>query len=87
MLETPSTLRDNYRAVMDPSANPLRALPPGQRFQAMLFLSIMWTLIFCLGTGAWVWYGQLLVLHVLMALGVLVTGATFFGASGHDADK
>ena len=36
-----------YRAVMDPSINPLRNAPPAQRFQLMLYLSIMWTTIFC----------------------------------------
>lgn len=80
MTEAPSTISGTWRAVMDPSANPLRALPPGQRFQAMVYLSMMWTAIFCLGTGAWVWYGELVVFHVLVALGALVTGTTFHRA-------
>jgi len=49
-----------YRAVMDSSVNPLRTLPAAQRFQLMLFLSVMWTNIFCLSAGAWVWYGELI---------------------------
>jgi hypothetical protein len=42
---------------------------------------MMWSLIFCAGTGAWLWYGELVVFHVLVALGVLVTGMTFHGAN------
>ena len=66
-----------YRAIMDPSVNPLRALPPAQRFQLMMSLSIMWTTIFCAGAGAWFWYGELIVLHLAAALGFLATGYTF----------
>lgn len=70
-----------YRAIMDAKVNPLRHLPPARRFQVMTFLSIMWTLIFCAGTGAWLWYGELLGLHVAVALGFLITGLTFRQAS------
>jgi hypothetical protein len=42
-----------YHAIMDSNSNPLRALPPVQRFQTMLYLSIMWTTIFCAAAGAW----------------------------------
>jgi len=76
-MQATNVLNDAYRAVMDPTVNPLSALPPGQRFQTMIYLSILWTLIFCLGTGAWVWYGELMVLHVLVALGILMTDITF----------
>ena len=66
-----------YRTVMDSNANPLRHLPPAQRFQVMVVLSVMWTTIFCVAAGAWLWYGELIVLHVLVALGFFVTGLTF----------
>lgn len=66
-----------YRAVMDSSVNPLRTLPAAQRFQLMLFLSVMWTNIFCLSAGAWIWYGELIVFHVLVAAGVIITGLVF----------
>ena len=42
-----------YRAVMDSNHNPLRHLPPAQRFQTMMFLSMMWTAIFCSMGGLW----------------------------------
>lgn len=73
-------MRTVYRAIMDPSVNPLSNLRPAQRFQAMLFLSVMWTTIFCAGAGAWIWYGELMVLHVLLSAGTLVTGFTFYRA-------
>jgi hypothetical protein len=70
-----------YRAIMDPSVNPLRALPPVQRFQTMLYLAVMWTTIFCAAVGAWMWYGAIVVAHLLIALGFVVTGLTFHRAS------
>jgi len=70
-------ISDSYSAIMDPSVSPLRNLPSSQRFQAMMALSMTWTLIFCAGTGAWLWYGELVVFHVLVALGAIVTGITF----------
>ena len=68
---------DPYRQIMDSDVNPLRNMPASQRFQVMIGLGMMWTLIFCVGTGAWLWYGHLVVFHVLVALGALVTGLTF----------
>lgn len=66
-----------YRAVMDPTTNPLKNLRKSQQFQAMTSLGMMWTIIFCAGTGAWLWYGQLVVFHILVALGIVATGAAF----------
>ncbi len=68
---------DQYRAVMDSDRNPLRALPHAQRFQIMVVLSLMWTSIFCAAGGAGLWYSELIVGHVLFALGILITGLTF----------
>ena len=74
-------MRALYRAIMDPEVNPLRNLHPIRRFQAMGGLSLMWTTIFCAGAGAWLWYGELMVAHLLVALGFLITGVTFHSAS------
>ena len=70
-----------YKAIMDSNVNPLKYLPPAQRFQIMVLLSIMWTTIFCATAGAWVWYGELVVGHLLFALGFVVTGLIFHRAS------
>ena len=66
-----------YDAVMDSEQNPLSVLPKAQRFQLMTYLSLMWTTIFCFGIGHWAIYGQLIVLHILVAFGVAFTGFTF----------
>ena len=66
-----------YRTIMDSDVNPLRHLPIAQRFQVMTYLSVMWTTIFCAGFGAWAIYGELVVAHVLVVLGTLVTVYTF----------
>jgi hypothetical protein len=41
----------------------------------------MWTTIFCAAAGAWMWYGAIVVAHLLIALGFVVTGLTFHRAS------
>lgn len=69
-----------YRSVMDSDRNPLNVLPRAQQFQIMVVLSLMWTAIFCAAAGAWLWYEELVVGHMLFAVGVLITGMTFRGA-------
>jgi len=65
---------------MDSRRNPLRNLAPQRRFQAMSLLALMWTTIVCAGAGLWFWYGELVAAHLLVALGILVTDATFRSA-------
>jgi hypothetical protein len=76
-----------YRLVMDERINPLAALPAVQRFQLMASLSMMWTAIFCAGAGAWVWYGELVVLHVGVLLGAMATAFVFRSASRQQARR
>ena len=66
-----------FTIVMNSELNPLRELAPARRFQVMTILSLMWTTIFCMGASAWFYYGELIVFHMLLAAGTLVTGATF----------
>ena len=66
---------------MKSESNPLRNLAPAQRFQVMIFLSVMWTTIFTASMTLWVWYGELMTAHILLALGTLITGYTFRLAS------
>lgn len=73
-------IASTYRLVMDSRFNPLRNLPPAQRFQTMLYLSLMWTTIFCAATTAWAWYGHLVVGHMLVVAGIVVTSLTFHSA-------
>ena len=72
-------MKSHYDVVMDPNQNQLRGIPPAQRFQIMVYLSAMWTAIFCVAAGAWTWYGELLLGHIAVALGVVITGATLRG--------
>ena len=67
--------------LMNEQKNPLSNLPPMQRFQIMSILGLMWTLIFCIGSGAWLWFGELAIAHTLAAAGFLVTGLTFHTAN------
>ena len=69
-----AAIRTNYGLVMDPDKNPLWNIHPAQRFQVMAYLSVMWTTIFCTAFGAWYWYGELILAHMLVILGIAMTG-------------
>jgi hypothetical protein len=70
-------MRDTYSVVMDERKNPLQGLPKAQRFQIMTFLSVMWSSLFCLAIGSYAFWGELVVGHVAVAAGVVLTGLTF----------
>jgi hypothetical protein len=46
------------KSVMDPDANGLSALPKIVRFQIMVSLSFMWSIIFCISAGVFVWLAR-----------------------------
>ena len=69
-----------YGNVMDPQKNPLGRLPKAQRFQIMVILAFMWSVFFSVGIGTWAWFGELVVMHTLVLVGILVTGWTFQNA-------
>jgi hypothetical protein len=71
-----AAMQQNYALIMDADKSPLMILPPAQRFQIMVYLSLMWTAIFCAAFGIWIWYGQILAFHMLI-LGIAITGMTF----------
>ena len=71
-----------YRVIMKTERNRLRISPSGQRFQLMIFSSVIWTTIFTASTTLYVWYGKLGAGHFLLALGIVITGSTFRLASG-----
>jgi len=75
-----TNLRDNYALVMDASKNPLTRLPPAQQFQIMTYLALIWTTIFCAAFGSWYWYSQLVLAHLFIILGFVITALTFSGA-------
>jgi hypothetical protein len=71
-----AAMQQNYALIMEADKNPLMILPPAQRFQIMIYLSLMWTTIFYAAFGIWIWYGQILAINMLV-LGIAVTGMTF----------
>jgi hypothetical protein len=70
-------MRESYELVMDEKKNPLQRLPKAQRFQVMVFLSSMWTTVFCLAIGSYAYWGELILGHVALGSGVLITALTF----------
>lgn len=76
-----------FKSVMDPENNGLSRLPKVVRFQIMVALSFMWSIIFCISAGVFVWLpGYMLVHVVLLLIGIFGTGWIFKisgnGASG-----
>lgn len=70
-------MRESYELVMDEKKNPLQRLPKAQRFQVMVFLSAMWSTVFCLAIGSYAYWGELILGHVALGSGVLITALTF----------
>lgn len=66
-----------YEVIMDEDKNPLRPLPKAQRFQLMAILATMWSTIFCVAVGSFFWWGELVIGHLAVALGIVLTEMTF----------
>ncbi len=69
---------DPVRAIMDPDKNALMRLPKTVRFQLMVVLSVMWSVIFCISAGVMVWLPGYIVIHVvLLIIGIFGTSWIF----------
>lgn len=67
-----------WDAVMNPETNPLAKLPKIVRFQLMTVLALMWTTIFCVSAGLFLWLPQFFIGHiVLLLLGIYGTSYVF----------
>ncbi len=53
----------------------------------MVYLSVMWSTIFCAAAGAWFWYGEVVIAHLLVAVGFVVTGLTFRAAGRRASER
>lgn len=63
---------------MNPESNGLSQLPKLVRFQLMVVLSFMWSIIFCISAGVFVWLpGYMLVHVVLLVIGIFGTSWIF----------
>jgi hypothetical protein len=71
-----AAIREDYELIMDTDKNRLKILQPSQRFQAMITICFMSTTIFCTIFGIWMWFWQIIALHLLV-LGIAETGMTF----------
>jgi hypothetical protein len=71
-------IRQAWDTVMNPDQNPLLRLPKIVRFQLMTILAFMWSSIFCLSAGLFVWFPEFVFGHVLLLLlGIFGTGYIF----------
>jgi hypothetical protein len=77
-------IKDIYTAVFDDSSNDLRAMAKPVRFQLMVMLAWMWSVIFSLGIGSFYWFGTMVVAHMLAIFGVFVTTEVFRRAASND---
>lgn len=73
-----TTIKTAWNAVMNAEQNPLLALPRATRFQLMTVLSFMWSSIFCISAGLFIWIPEFVFGHVvLLMLGIFGTGFIF----------
>ena len=71
-------LRFIFDSVMNPYKNGLATLPKIVRFQLMVTLSVMWSGIFCLSAGLFIWLPGYILVHVaLLLIGIFGTGWIF----------
>ena len=66
-----------YRLVMDPERNPLRSLPKMVRFQLMVVLAYMWSVVFSIYIGAISVLGPSIAVHTILLIGVFFTADIF----------
>ena len=66
------------KAIMDPDRNAFMRLPKTVRFQLMVVLSCLWSIIFCVSAGLLVWLPGYVLAHVtLLLIGIFGTSWAF----------
>lgn len=66
-----------YNLVMDPEHNPLQALPKMVRFQYMVILAYMWSVVFSIYLGTIAVLGPSIAAHTILLIGVFFTADIF----------
>ena len=66
-----------YDLVMDPNRNPLQALPKMVRFQYMVILAYMWSVVFSIYLGTIAVLGPSIAAHTILLIGVFFTADIF----------
>jgi len=75
------------KAIMDPNRNAFVRLPKTVRFQLMVVLSCLWSVIFCASAGLIMWLPGYVFAHaVLLAIGIFGTSWAFKNAGKGLAD-
>ena len=70
-------IRSLYNLVMDPERNPLQALPKMVRFQYMVVLAYMWSVVFSIYIGTIAYLGPSIAAHTILLVGVFFTADIF----------
>ena len=70
-------IRNIYNIVMNSDYNGIANLPNMVKFQLMIVLSFMWSIIFTLMIGSFLVLGPTIVLHVFFLIGVYFTSEIF----------
>lgn len=69
------------KAIMDPNRNAFMRLPNTVRYQLMVVLSCLWSVIFCASVGLIVWLPGYVFAHaVLLTIGIFGTSWAFKSA-------
>jgi hypothetical protein len=77
-LENKKMVKAAWDTVMNSEKNPLLQLPKVVRFQLMVVLAFMWSCIFCISAGLFIWIPEFVFGHVLLLLiGIFGTGYIF----------
>jgi hypothetical protein len=66
-----------YNLVMDPERNPLKVLPKMVRFQYMVILAYMWSVVFSIYLGTIAVLGPSIAAHTILLIGVFFTADIF----------
>lgn len=66
-----------YSMVMDDNTNAFNTLPKTTRFQLMVTLAYMWSVMFSLGIGSFFILGTSVILHTLIIAGLFFTADLF----------
>jgi hypothetical protein len=77
-------IRNAYASLMNSELNPLRNLPKTVRFQIMVSLSWMWSVVFALWLGSVLAFGASVAVHLILLVGVFGTTEVFRRARKHD---
>jgi hypothetical protein len=66
-----------YNLVMESEQNPLQTLPKMVRFQYMVILAYMWSVVFCIYLGTIAVLGPSIAAHTILLIGIFFTGDIF----------